>query len=127
MTASDDTNENQVERISQYFKQGYSNMEIHECPKLHHVSISFSTLKRRLRSLGLSRRAAVSDDDLKNAIEKELGKSGCSVGYRKTWAKLRKNGIIVKREKVMTCLRELDPDGVESSRKKEATPTNLPF
>lgn len=119
MTAGDDANENQVELISQYFKQGYSNMEILEFLKLHHVSISVSTLKRRPRSLGLFRRATVSDDDLKSAMEKKLGKSGCFVEYRKMWARLRKNGIIIKREKVMTCLRELDPDGVESRRKKK--------
>ena len=34
------------------------------------------------------------------------------------WARLRMKGIIVKRARVMTLLRELDPDGVESRRKK---------
>ena len=34
------------------------------------------------------------------------------------WAWLRMKGIIVKRARVMTLLRELDPDGVESRRKK---------
>ncbi|KAJ7372088.1 hypothetical protein OS493_020512 [Desmophyllum pertusum] len=38
---------------------------------------------QRLKYLGLSRRSFVSDDELRNAIEKELGKSGCFVGYRK--------------------------------------------
>ena len=73
-----------------------------------------ATLKRRLQTLALSRRSTVSDDELKNAIEKELGKSGCFVGYRKMWCRLRKKGVIVKRAMVMRCLRELDPDGMDS-------------
>ena len=34
------------------------------------------------------------------------------------WARLRMKGIMVKRARVMTLLKELDPDGVESRRKK---------
>ena len=83
MRDSNNSDGNELELVSQYFKQGYSNLEILEFLKLHGISISLSTLKRRLRSLALSRRSTISDDDLKNAIEKELGKSGCFVGYRK--------------------------------------------
>ena len=118
---------NELELISQYFKQGYSNLEILEFLKLHGIAISLSTLKRRLRSLALSRRSTISDDDLKNAIEKELEKSGCFVGYRKMWSRLRKEGVIVKRATVMRCLRELDPDGVDSRRKKKAASKGLPL
>ena len=118
MRDSNNSDGNELELISQYFKQGYSNLEILEFLKLHGISISLSTLKRRLRSLALSRRSTISDDDLKNAIEKELGKSGCFVGYRKMWSRQRKKGVIVKRATVMRCLRELDPDGVDSRRKK---------
>ena len=82
------------------------------------MSIGLSTLKRRLTSLGLSRKSNISDDELRSAIEKELGKSGCFVGYGKMWARIRKRGIIVKRTRVMTFLKELDPDGVETRRKK---------
>ena len=45
--------------------------------------ISLSTLKRRLKCLGLSRKIAISDDELRKAIEEELGKSDCFVGCRK--------------------------------------------
>ena len=82
------------------------------------MSISLSTLKRKPTSLGLSRKTNISDDELRSAIEKELGKSGCFVGYRKMWARIRKRGVIVKRARVMTLLKELDPDGIESRRKK---------
>ena len=34
------------------------------------------------------------------------------------WARLRKKGVIVKRARVMSCLRELDPDGIDSRRQK---------
>ena len=118
MRVNDNFDENKLELISQYFKQGYNNLEILEFLKLHSVTISLSTLKRRLRSLGLSRTDTVSDDELKISIEKELGKSGCFVGYRKMWARLRKKGVIVKRAMVMSCLRELDSDGVDSRRQK---------
>ena len=40
------------------------------------------------------------------------------MGYRKMWARLRMKGIIVKRARIMTLVREIDPDGVESRRKK---------
>lgn len=110
------------ELIKRYFNQGYSNKEIIEFLKLHDVNISMSTLKRRLRTLKLSRRQkgtnVVTDEELKKTIEEELAGSGCFVGYRKMWAKLKRKGMFVKRERVMTCLRELDPEGVESRKQK---------
>ena len=120
MRGNDGSPEDSLELVSQYFKQGYNNLEILEFLKHYGINISLSTLKRRLTSLGLSRSGFVSDDELRSAIEKELGRShcGCFVGYRKMWARLRMKGIIVKRARVMTFLRELDPDGVESRRKK---------
>jgi len=118
MRRNDGSPEDSLELVSQYFKQGYTNLEILEFLKFHGINISLSTLKRRLTSLGLSRISFVTNDELRSAIEKELGRSGCFVGYRKMWARLRMKGIIVKRARVMTLLRELDPDGVESRRKK---------
>ena len=111
---NDGSAEDYLELISIYFRQGNSNLEILEFLKLHGVTISLSTLKRRLTSLGLSRKTNISDDELRSAIEKELGKSGCFVGYRKMWARIRKRGIIVKRARAVTLLKELDPDGVET-------------
>ncbi|PFX11893.1 hypothetical protein AWC38_SpisGene24237 [Stylophora pistillata] len=111
--------DDQLELISSYFKQGYSNLKILEFLKLHGITISISTLKRRLRTLGLSRRPMnIPLDELKRIIERELGGSGCFVGYRRIWARLRKKGYLVKRITVMKLLRELDPEGVESRKKK---------
>ena len=113
--ASDD----QLELVSSYFRQGFNNLEILEFLNLHGITVSLSTLKRRLQTLGLSRRAAnVSVDELKEAIQRELGGSGCFVGYRRLWARLRRKGYFVKRATVMTILRELDPEGVDSRKRK---------
>ena len=43
---SDSNNYDGNELISQYFKQGYSNLEILQFLKLHDIAISLSTLKR---------------------------------------------------------------------------------
>ena len=96
MRGNDGSPEDSLELVSQYFKQGYNNLEILKFLKLHGTNISLSTLKRRLTFLGLSRRSFVSDDELRSPIEKELGGSGCFVGYCKMWARLRMKGIIVK-------------------------------
>ena len=90
---NDGSAEDYLELITQYFRQDYNNLEILEFLKLHRVSISLSTLKRRLASIGLLRKTNISDDELRSANEKELGKSGCFVGYRKMWARIRKRGL----------------------------------
>ena len=119
MRGNDGSPKDSLERLFQYFKQSYNNLEILEFLKRHGINISLSTLKRRLTSLGLSRRSFVSDDELRSAIEKELGRSGCFVGYHKMWAWLRMKGIIVKRARVVTLLRELDPDGVKEGERRD--------
>ena len=106
--------------ISYYFRSGYTYLEICEFLKLHDISMSLSSLKRRLKDLGLTRKDTyiVNDNELKVAIEEEITGSGCFLGYRKVWARLRKKGIVVKRKRVMTMLKQLDPEGVESRTKK---------
>ncbi len=108
------------ELIKRYFNQGYSNNEIIEFMKLHSVTISLSTLKRRIQSLNLSRRGTepVTDEEIRKAIEEELGGSGCFIGYRKMWARLKRKGISVSRDRIMEQLRDLDPKGVNSRMKK---------
>ncbi len=108
------------ELIKRYFNQEYSNNEIIEFMKLHGVTISLSTLKRRIQSLNLSRRGTepVTDEEIRKAIEEELGGSGCFIGYRKMWARLKRKGISVSRDRIMEQLRDLDPEGVNSRKKK---------
>ena len=99
------------ELIKSYFNQGYSNKEIIEFLKLHDITISLSTLKRRLQTLKLSRRKQgtniITDKELKNAMEEEFAGSSYFVWYRKMWARLKRKGTIVRRERerVMTHLR----------------------
>ena len=56
--------------------------------------------------------------EAKAEIEEELGGSGCFIGYRKMWRRLKRKGIGVRRETVRELLSELDPAGVESRTKK---------
>ena len=49
---------------------------------------------------------------------RELGGNGCFVGYRRLRARLRRKGYMVKRITVMKPLRELNPEGVESRKRK---------
>ncbi len=82
-----DENLDDHELITRYFNQGYTNDQIIEFLKLHNVTISLATLKRRLQALKLSRRKQgediINDDELRKTIEEELAGSGCFVGYRK--------------------------------------------
>ncbi len=84
------------------------------------VTISLSTLKRRIQSLNLSRRGTepITDEEIRKAIEEELGGSGCFIGYRKMWARLKRKGISVSRDRIMEQLRDLDPEEVNSRKKK---------
>eukprot|EP00794_Sanderia_malayensis_P002364 gene2364-2725_t len=79
MDATDTSNTDEL--IQNYFNQGYTNLEIIEFLSLHDVTLSLSTLKRRLQDLQLRRRSSshvhvVSADELKLAIQKELVGSG---------------------------------------------------
>ena len=78
------------ELITNYFKQGYTNLFL----KLHNIEISLSTLKRRLPAYGLRRRShghVVSNRELYGVVERELAGSGYNTSYRKMWKRLRKN------------------------------------
>ena len=109
----------QLELILSYFKQGYSNLEMLEILQPHGITISISTLKRRLRTLGLSRRPAnMQLDELKRIIERELGRSGCFVHYRRKLARLRRKGYAVKRITAMKLFWERNSEGVESRKRK---------
>ena len=111
------------ELIKSYFIQGYTNTEILEYLRLHNIDISLSTLKRRLSSMQLRRRQlpGIPENrrEVKAAIEEELGGSGCFIGYRKMWWRLKQKGLVVRRETVREMLVEFDPIGVETRREKK--------
>jgi len=119
MNLNSSPGDDQLELISSYFKQGYTNLGIMEFLKLHAITISLSTVKRRLQTLGLSRRPAnIPNDELKQLMEREIGGSGCFVGYRRLWARLRRKGYFVKRSRIVTLLKEIDPEGVDGRKRK---------
>ena len=104
--------------ITSHFQQGFTNFEILEFLKLHGIEFSSCTLKRRLKSLGLSRRIPADDqvsrDDIEHIVEYELSGSKCNVGYRKMWKHvMKKYGIAVQRDVIQKCLIKLDPEGVK--------------
>lgn len=77
--------------------------------------LSLSTLKRRLRNAGLTRRTDYTLIGTVNAAKThELTGSGQLLGYRTLWQTLRqKYFLTVKRDDVMNAIRRLDPSGVQ--------------
>ena len=107
----------ETELITSYFQQGFTKLEILEFLKLHGIQSSLSTLKQRLRCLGLRQR--VPQDTVELIIEQELAGSKCNVGYRAMWKHVvSEYGIAVQREVVRKLLVKLDPEGVESRAKR---------
>jgi len=71
-----------------YFIRGFNYLEILEFLKTHHnENQSLSTLKRRLKNLGLYRRPLlnrrISDNDVRDKIQNEFYGSGSNIGYRR--------------------------------------------
>ncbi|XP_057304634.1 uncharacterized protein LOC130641714 [Hydractinia symbiolongicarpus] len=108
--------------ITSYFGQGFSNLEILGfLAAQHDVFMSLSTLKRTLSKLGLYRRhpAKIEDrEEIKKLVSMELLGSGNSMGYRKVWNVIKNLGIPAKRATIMEIMRELDPEGVSTRRKR---------
>lgn len=96
-----------------YFYRGFKHLEIiHFLSKYHDITVSHSTLKRRLKSLGLKRRRPEYDiAEVRNAIRKLLDGPDSCRGYRSIWHTLQLNGLRVPRIVVQQELKELDPEG----------------
>ena len=73
--------------------------------------MSLRSLKRKLKSLSLSRQKDYSPlATVRAAIQEELKGPGQHYGYRSMWQTLRlKYSLTVKRDDVMALMRELDP------------------
>ena len=110
--------------ITNYFNQGYNNYEILAFLSLiHGVVISLRTLKRRLKQLRLkrpSRRNESSLKDIVSTILSEMGGSvGSFVGYREMTRRLRmRHNLIVGPSTIMRALRVIDPEGVETRKRR---------
>ena len=77
----------------------------------HAVTMSLSTLQRRLRDYGLSRRGVdVSNREVREIVQREISAPSELRGYRAVWHSLRLNHHIhVPRERVVNILCELKP------------------
>ena len=109
--------------ITHYYRKGFEYDEIlHFLRERHNHDISRSTLLRRLKLYGLSRRPGedILDDSLTEArdrIQTIIDGPGSSGGYRAVWHTLRMEGTQVPRKKVQNLLKEIDPKGCESRQR----------
>ena len=96
-----------------YFYRGFKHLEIiHFLSKYHDITVSHSTLKRRLRVLGLKRRRPEYDiAEVRNAVRRLLDGPDSCRGYRSIWHTLQLNGLQVPRIVVQQVMKELDPEG----------------
>ena len=78
------------EVIKTYFNRGYPYDAIVELLENDGIHLSLSTLKRRLKRLGLKRKENVFDENqLKALITEEIQGPGRLSGYRAIWHALR--------------------------------------
>lgn len=107
--------------LENYIHLGYENKVILAfLEQRHGISISLSTLKRRLQDYSLCRREKfVNVENLKNIIREEILGPGILRGYRAVWHSLRLiHHIHVPRRIVAQLLRELDPEGTLQRRSR---------
>ena len=106
--------------IKYYFNRGFEYQEIILfLAKNHNHSISYSSLLRKLKQYGLSRRNLDRQHkvaDVRKRIEEIVCGPGSAGGYRSVWHTLQLEGLRVPRIIVQQLLREIDPEGV-SARK----------
>ena len=106
--------------IKYYFSRGFEYQEIlHFLHKNHDHHISYSTLLRRLKQYGISRRnpnTLHQMDDVRKRVQEILNGPGSAGGYRSVWHTLELEGLRVPRVVVQQLLVEFDPEGV-SARK----------
>ncbi|XP_074034643.1 uncharacterized protein [Leptinotarsa decemlineata] len=106
--------------VNKYFAYGFSQKDILAYLKfLHNKCISARTLKRILSRLKLYRRKNYSRfENVVNFLRQEITKSGQLQGYR--WMHLRciQNNLVVTQDIVRELLWLLDPEGVETRKRK---------
>ena len=79
----------------------------------HDIQISLRTLKRKLKTMQLTKSPNITDEAVRQIIKRELRGPSAGYGYRLTWYKLKTTyGIQVRRSTVMKILREEDPAGM---------------
>ena len=106
--------------IKYYFNRGFEYQEIILfLAKNYNYSISYSTLLRKLKQYGLSRRNLNRENqvgDVRKRIEEIVSGPGSAGGYRSDWHTLELEGLRVPRIIVQLLLREIDPEGVAAPK-----------
>ena len=115
---ADNAEEFELEAIECLFHRGYMYKEIVDLLSADLcIETSFSTLKRRLKTLNLARKNVDYDfDSVRQAVRELKDAPDSIVGYRSVWHTLQLDGIIVPRSVVEEHQREVDPHGVESRK-----------
>ena len=108
--------------IQHYFNQGLEYFEILQfLPRYHHTTIGKSTLLRRLKENGLSRRTNLNITNViqetRDRIVSIVDGSESSSGYRSIWYSLQLAGFCVPRNLVQRILKDTGPEGTESRRR----------
>ena len=116
-------NQNLTDIIKDYFRKGYTYLEMLEFLKVHHKkTISLSTLKRYLKKTNCFRRPLlgrrINFNEVKEIVQEELYGSGANLGYRRVWSHLSTSGILLRREDVRLALRQLDPENVDKRQRR---------
>ena len=108
------------ELIFKYFDDGFWYKEILEFLEfVHGYSLSLSSLKRILRRNNKKRRALrCSQQELSDAVERELAGSSNNVGYRRMHRILISKGIRCRREDVRKMVCDKDPEGVQLRKRR---------
>ena len=89
-----------------YFIRGFQYGEIKDfLSEYHEKEMSISTLKRRIKSYGLSRRNPYYDEQMvRDAIREMIDGPECLRGYRSVWHGLQLQGLRVPRTLVQQLL-----------------------
>ncbi|KAH0561270.1 hypothetical protein KQX54_015789 [Cotesia glomerata] len=102
--------------IKKYFLENYKISDIRQLLiTKHDISISMSTLKRILSTLGLKRKYVQESNmrDIIAAAIEEVNSCGYNLGYRSLWKKLKlQYKLRVRKETVYKILKILDPEGI---------------
>ena len=121
-TRDDSSSEIEIDEeaiIKYYFQRGFSYQEIRLLlNERHNYEMSYSTLLRRLKKYGLSKRGFFEREDADNNVERArqriqeiINVPGSYAGYRTIWHTLKMEGLRVPRIIVEDILKDLDPDG----------------
>ena len=110
--------------IRYYFQKGMTyNIMLGVLKANHNVKISMTSLKQKLKVMGLSNVSNVSYETLRQIIRKETQGPSAVRSYRSMWDKLKTTyRIQVKRDNVMNILREEDPEGTLQRKSRSIIP-----